>query len=68
MDVINGTNVDGTLLQVWDCGIPAAANQQFEYTAYGDNQYVQSANVSTAHLMHLLSVLHGHILANAWTL
>ncbi|KAF7974317.1 hypothetical protein HWV62_12484 [Athelia sp. TMB] len=42
MDVINGTNVDGTLLQVWGCEIPAAVNQQFEYTAYGDNHLAWS--------------------------
>ena len=40
LDVTNGLNADGTKLQVWDCEIPSAINQQFGYTAFGDNQWV----------------------------
>ena len=40
LDVINGVNADGTKLQIWDCEINTAVNQQFIYTAFGDNQWV----------------------------
>jgi hypothetical protein len=40
LDVINGVNADGTMVQVWDCGINTTVSQQFGYTAFGDNQWV----------------------------
>lgn len=38
LDVINGVNADGTKVQIWDCEVPIAVNQQFNYTPFGDNQ------------------------------
>ncbi|EIN04085.1 carbohydrate-binding module family 13 protein [Punctularia strigosozonata HHB-11173 SS5] len=36
LDVTDGKNVDGVKLQIWDCDA-SNPNQQFWYTAYGDN-------------------------------
>ncbi|KIM83559.1 carbohydrate-binding module family 13 protein [Piloderma croceum F 1598] len=37
LDVTNGVNADGTKVQVWDCEIDIAFDQQFVYTPFGDN-------------------------------
>jgi hypothetical protein len=38
LDVTGNVNADGTMLQVWDCS--ATTSQQFVYTGFGDNQWV----------------------------
>lgn len=45
LDVINGVNADSTKVQIYTCEIPAAANQQWYYTGYGDN-HLQWTNQS----------------------
>ena len=37
LDVVDGNNADGTLVQIWDC-VENSANQQWYYT--GDNRSV----------------------------
>ena len=40
LDVINGSDVDGAKLQIWDCSNNGNPNQQFYYT--GDFRYVRA--------------------------
>lgn len=44
LDVVDGANVNGVKLQVWDCDANNP-NQKFWYTAWGDNQCVSSSLV-----------------------
>lgn len=38
IDVVDGQNVNGVKLQVWDCNHSGSVNQQFTYAGWGENR------------------------------